>query len=133
MNRILSFLLLTLCTPALALTCKYATLEGNVIYANVPIQNARKVECFGQDELTPNTKKQRARNASVPNLTPADFPRVDSATQQQRDSNRRKILDSELASERSALQQAQTSGKATDIMLHEKNIKMLEKEISSIK
>lgn len=116
----------------MALTCKYASENGDVVYANVPIQNARKLECFGQNEPTANGKKSRERK-SASTQTPADFPRVDTATQQQRDGTRRRILTDELSAERAALQQAQSTKKATDIALHEKNIQMLEKEISGIK
>lgn len=117
----------------MALTCKYASQNGDVIYANVPIQNARKLECFSQSEPAAPDKKQRTRKTSDTSPTPTDFPRVDTSTQQQRDSTRRRILTDELTAERAALQQAQSVGKAADITLHGKNIQMLEKEISGIK
>lgn len=132
MKKLFPIFLLLICTPVMAVTCKYATLDGQVMYANVPIKNARKVECFGQEESAASGKKSRERNTSI-NPTPADFPRVDASTQQQRDGTRRRILTDELAAERNALELARKTGKTTDIALHERNVQMLEKELSSIR
>lgn len=95
--------------------------------------------------------------------TPAGFPRVDSGTQRARDDTRRSILQEELAVEQKALEQAKkdyaegeanpetfrsAKGKTMRNMakfeekmkklqdavdLHEKNIQMLQKELSNIK
>jgi multidrug resistance efflux pump len=45
---------------------------------------------------------------SVPRVSPASFPRVDSGTQRQRDADRRRILLDELADERQRLQHLHT-------------------------
>ncbi len=131
MKKILLMLPL-LCVPsAQAAMCKYITLDDQVILASVPIQNARKVECFGQEK--PADKKARERKSAASSPTPTDFPKVDASAQQQRDNTRRRILTDELATERNALQQARQVGKLPDVALHEKNVQMLEKELSSIR
>lgn len=52
----------------------------------------------------PPTLKPHARSA--PQATPANFPRVDSQTQHQRDNDRRRILENELANEQKLLDDA---------------------------
>lgn len=99
--------------------------------SNLPLQYGKKGACFGRDDALRTGKKDKTSAAFNP--TPADFPRVDASTQQQRDGTRRKILADELANERGALDQARSAGKAADITLHEKNIQMLEREISNVK
>lgn len=133
MKRLFTVGLLVLSAPASAVTCKYTTLDGQVMYANVPIQNARKVECFGQEDSSKEKRARERKPSAASNPTPADFPRVDVATQQQRDNTRRRILTDELATERNALDLARKTGKTADIALHEKNVQMLEKELSSIR
>jgi hypothetical protein len=58
----------------------------------------------------PNTvsppKGAQPKGASVPAKTPESFPRVDTETQKQRDNDRRRILDQELANEQKLLDQA---------------------------
>ena len=98
--------------------------------SNLPLQYGKKGACFGTDEVL-RTKKAKSPEINTP--TPTNFPSVDSTTQQQRDGTRRRILADELANERSALEQAKTSGKAADVASHEQNIQMLEKEISGIR
>lgn len=100
--------------------------------SNLALGYGKKGACFGSAEPTPTSTGKKSKTAAA-TATPADFPRVDAATQQQRDNSRRKILDTELSAERSALQQAKNSGNTADIALHEKNVQMLEKEISGIK
>lgn len=99
--------------------------------SNLPLQYGKKGACFGASNPNPTSPGKKNKTASA--ATPTDFPRVDTATQQQRDGTRRKILGDELATERDALEQAKVSGKALDIALHEKNVQMLEKEISGVK
>ena len=95
------------------------------------------------------------------NTTPSDFPKVDADTQTQRDGKRKDILQQELNAERKALEdakQAYKEGEANpemylgangkrfrnvpkfeakmqrldaDVKAHERNVKLLEKELSS--
>jgi hypothetical protein len=152
-------------------TCKYEDAEGHIIYANLPIKGAKKLICFGAEgAATPGTSKGPGNSRTI-TPSPANFPRVDPATQNQRDDKRKQILQEELASELKALEQAKqdyAEGEANpetfhttiagkdgkpqsvvrrnvakfeekmqklqaNIELHEKNIQLLNKEISSLK
>ena len=108
-----------------------------------------------------NKANSGASNART--ATPSDFPKVDKETQSNRDGKRQEILQSELEAEKIALEQAKKAyaeGQATpeiahqadgktyrnmakynekmknlqaDVDGHESNIKLLEKEIASLK
>lgn len=79
--------------------------------------------------------------------TPADFPRVDPSTQRARDSDRRRILESELAAELKQLEQAQAAEQAAlrapqaqagqsfaeRRALHERNVAAIRKEIANLR
>ena len=90
------------------------------------------------------------------NGTPSDFPRVSEDAQKGRDTDRRKILDQELAAEQAKLEQARkdlVEGEATrlgneknyqkyldrvqtlkdNVALHERNIEALKREIANIR
>jgi len=138
---------------ALADTCKYVDSDGNVIYSNVPIKRARKVTCFQPPAPQPQTS-----SAPTPSAGSNDSgrPRVASSTQRQRDEDRRKILEDELAREQKALddakkalaeQQTQRSGDERNysrvqdrlkpfqeaVATHEKNIASIMQELASTK
>jgi len=106
MKTFLSFcLVMLLATPVFADTCKYVDADGRIIYTNIPLKGAKKLSCFGFDGAP--ASGGGARNGKAPRTaTPADFPRVDSNTQKQRDDTRRKVLEDELAAEQKALEQA---------------------------
>ncbi|MFM9913559.1 MAG: hypothetical protein ACKVN9_08515 [Methylophilaceae bacterium] len=130
MKTLFFLLALLISTSVGAATCRYVKTDGQVLYANVPIQNAKKGACFGAEDPVP--EKPKAKNSSK-NPTPADFPKVDSATQQARDGTRKQVLQTELETERAALAQAKTNNKPDEINLHNLNIQMLEKELASVK
>ena len=154
-----------------AQTCKYVGADGHIIYANVPIKGAQKLMCFGPEGSAAAGTKKNARDAPTAVPSPGDFPRVDQATQSQRDDKRKQILQDELASEMKALEQAKqdyADGEANpetfhttiagkdgkpqsvvrrnvakfeekmqklqaNIELHEKNLQLLNKELSTLK
>jgi hypothetical protein len=72
-------------------------------------------------------------NAVPPAPTPADFPRVSNTEQRSRDTDRRAILESELANERSNLENARKQAQKDSIALHERNIEALSKEMSKLR
>lgn len=76
---------------------KHTDANGRVTYSNVPIKGATKldIEPPSPNEAAPPPRQNRARTP-----TPADFPRVDRNTQNQRDSKRKDILQSELEIEK---------------------------------
>jgi hypothetical protein len=120
-------------TTALALTCSYGKVGDSIMIANVPLQTTKnhpQGPCFGNVEA-PTKEKYANYDKNAP--TSANFPKVDAATQKQRDGSRRQILQDELSSEQQALDQAHATNKADDVMLHEQNVKMLEQELSGLK
>ncbi|MCB1961430.1 MAG: DUF4124 domain-containing protein [Rhodocyclaceae bacterium] len=93
---------------------------------------------------------------SAPASTGAGFPRVSDADQEKRDSDRRKILESELAAEEKALEEARTALAQEDavrhgnernfqkkldrlqpfqakVELHERNVEALKRELSNLR
>ena len=102
-----------------------------------------------------NSAVPPARNAAA-NPSPAGFPKVDPATQNNRDGARRRILEEELSGEDRALAQARTElteqesirngdeknyqrvldrlqKYKDEVELHEKNVEALKKELSNAK
>lgn len=73
--------------------------EGHVTYSNVATAKCKKLN------LDPvNTAPAARDGAKAP--TPATFPKVDEGTQKARDTDRRRILEGELAAEQKNLEQA---------------------------
>lgn len=128
---------------------KFVDDNGLVTYTNMPRPGAKPELVIpengqGADKRasTPSTK----RKASTRSSTPAYFPRVDTGTQRKRDDMRRQLLEEELGSEQRNLTAAKSAVAAgsrqpgTDlkklldaVRLHEKNIEMLNKELSHIR
>lgn len=92
----------------------------------------------------------RGQGRTVPPATSANFPRVDRATQQARDSDRRRILEQELSAEYQLLERAKQElaaeqGSSTApqparvdayqrrIRTHEANVASLRREISNLR
>lgn len=88
----------------------------------------------------PNGAADRPKKASA-TPTPSDFPRVSSSEQKARDTDRRAILERELATEQAALEKvrqavtgANPPATARDsITLHERNIEALNKELAKVR
>lgn len=102
--KIFTFCLgLMISLPLLADTCKYEDADGRVIYTNIPLKNAKKISCFGFDG---GASSGGARDNKVRQPTPANFPRVESGVQRERDVARKRILEEELSAEKKALEEA---------------------------
>ncbi|GGP22600.1 DUF4124 domain-containing protein [Silvimonas iriomotensis] len=126
--------------------------DGRVTFSNIPMKGAVKVYT---DPIPMGSSKVHGKSGGGSKVTapsPADFPRVDAATQKSRDTNRRQILTDELATEqqalsdaRKALADAQTSTDAQNnpqkyqervsrlrdnATLHEKNVAALQQEMA---
>lgn len=125
--------------------------EGHVTYSSTPAKGATRLDLPPLPTMAPP-----ARSA-----TPADFPKVDSEKQRERDELRRKILEGELTSEEKELAEARRNleeaspevhrgadGKtfrnvakyeektkmlAAQVDLHEKNVSALKAELSKLK
>lgn len=121
--------------------------NGRVTYSNVPMPGS-KVIVMEPIQTVPAAKIKEP--AAGP--TPSNFPKVDGATQRNRDNSRKKILDDELKAEEKLLADARlalSEGEAErrgdernyvkyqervqklkdTVALHEKNIAALKKEI----
>lgn len=128
---------------------KCADADGHVTYSNVATKNCKKLN------LEPvNTAPAAKAAAKTP--TPAAFPRVDDGAQKARDTDRRRILEGELAAEQKNLEEAKKalaeqeavrSGdeknyqKVLDrlqpfkdkVALHERNLEAIRKEIANLR
>ena len=130
---------------------KYVDEDGHVTYSSTPIKGGKKIVLEPLPTMAP------------PPRTPADFPKVDDATQKSRDDARRKILLEELSTEEKLLEEARQNLKAGEetpevfvgrdgktyrnvakyeekinalkdqIDLHSRNIEALQIELSKIK
>lgn len=113
--------------------------QGHVTYSSVPLKGAKKLHL----EPLPTMPPPRHKNVEA-----ADFPRVDSETQKERDNTRKQILEDELVAEQKALAEARVNlleGAGTDagknatqnaarqdqVLMHEKNIEALKTEIAN--
>jgi len=161
MNKklVLLLCLLSLIHPAWAEIYKKVDENGHVTYSNVPIKGGVKLDLEPPVSTAPATPAAKPR---VKTPTPANFPRVDKETQNRRDDKRKQILTEELESEKQALEDAKKAyaeGESTpevyrtkdgkirrnvpkyeekmqrlqaEVEAHEKNIQLLQKELSSL-
>ena len=80
--------------------------NGNKLFTSDP-KEAKAKGCKTMNLGPPNTVSGPAKSPGKSTTpTPQDFPKVDKDTQKQRDSDRRKLLEQELASEEKLLAQA---------------------------
>jgi hypothetical protein len=141
---------------------KYVDAEGRVTYSNVKIKGAKKLVLEPADTSFGGDNSSSRRASPAKSATPSSFPKVDADTQKQRDGSRKEILQSELDSEKAALAEAKKAyaegesdpetfktkdGKTlrnvakfqekmknlqADVDAHQRNIELLEKEISAL-
>ena len=98
----LGYLLAIICLcPALAQAEIYKAVDadGHVTYSSTPIKGGKKIILEPLPTMVPPV---RARSTA----SPEGFPRVDSATQKDRDDTRRRILQDELSTEEKLLEEA---------------------------
>lgn len=155
----LTLLLFVLATPVWADIYKHVDEHGNITFTNTPIKGAQRIL------IEPTTPTQRPGTTAKPGqtpprtgtATPSSFPRVDADTQKERDVNRRRILEEELASEQRLLAErkkeladAEITRTAEErnnpqrylerlgrlrenLQLHEKNIAALQTELNKLR
>jgi hypothetical protein len=141
--------------PVYADIYKCTEADGHVTYSNVATKNCKKLN------LDPvNTSPPPRADTKTP--SPAAFPKVNDNTQKARDTDRRRILESELAAEQKNLEQAKkdlaeqeavvlpgermqggaiSGGKVEERLqpfkdkaaLHERNIEAIRKEIANLR
>jgi hypothetical protein len=149
MRYLLALMLATCTVPVHAEIYKFVDDSGHVTYTNMPRPGAKKLELL-QTPLPSTTvdtgRSKKAEKAGKQTSTPSYFPRVDTSTQRRRDDMRRQLLLEELRSEENNLSAARNAmakgarqpgtdlNKLADaVRLHEKNIEMLNKELSHIR
>ncbi len=127
--------------------------DGHKTFSNVK-PSGKGVRCTAMD-LAPSTSVPAPKPAAkVP--TPANFPKVGEGAQKERDNDRRRILESELAAEQKSLEQAKRdlaeqeairSGDERNyqrvldrlepfknkVALHERNIEAIQKELAKVR
>jgi hypothetical protein len=144
-----------LAAPARGDTFKCIDANGRATYTNMKEEIKGKNCSVVMREISVVPAVPPARSAAA-NPSPAGFPKVDPATQKNRDGARRRILEEELGGEEKALAQAKTElteqesirtgdeknyqrvldrlQKYKDaVERHEKNVVALKKELSNVK
>ena len=148
----LALLLAAFALPASAQTIYRCTdANGGMLISNTRVDKSCKAVVSSPDSTLP-APKARASGAAA-NPSPAGFPRVQEDTQKARDTDRKRILEQELAGEQRSLDQAQRelaeqqsvraseSPAARDrvqpyrdrVAQHERNIVAIQKELSSLR
>lgn len=143
-------LLILLSAPVVAMASTlYRCVDDNdhFVYTNYKYGN-RKCTVMSTDNSRPSAKP--ARRAESTKVSPADFPRVSSETQRNRDGDRRYILEQELKSEQKGLDDARrslseqlvanSSARPEQLQpirdrmaLHERNVDALRREIANLR
>lgn len=131
MKPLLILTLLSLSAPALADTLYKCTdkQSESVLFTNQKIAGRQCVVL--SQTADGGSAAPRSKVAATP--SPPDFPKVSSQTQKDRDTNRRTILEQELANEQRNLDEARKAGNANKAQLHERNIAALQKEMANLK
>jgi hypothetical protein len=150
--------LLIVSLPVQAEIYKHIDANGEVTYTDKPVKGAKKLDLGPMPSNTPvlTDKVTHSSSPSRNTSTPASFPRIDSNTQNQRDSVRRRVLSDELRTEEQSLADAVTAKKEGEslrpgekssspsystridklehaIKIHRDNINALRKELSTVK
>lgn len=160
--RLFTFLftlsLLGIANPARADIWECVDSSGNKRFTNVKAEAAgcKPMNLPPVSSVPPPPKPVGKGDAKPPAATGGNFPKVDAPTQQQRDAERRRILEQELAGEQKLLDQAKkdlAEQEATrlgsernyqrvldrlepfkkKVSLHENNVANLRKEISTLR
>lgn len=103
MKRLVFALLCIYGAAAQAEVYKYVDAQGHVTYTNVPTKGAQRVQLTPLSSYRPSEMPGKRRAEASSDIG----AKVDSGTQKQRDSGRRKILEQELSNEQKALAEAE--------------------------
>jgi hypothetical protein len=148
-------LVFVLAAPARGDTFKCVDANGRATYTNMKEEIKGKNCSVVMREISVVPAVPPARSAAA-NPSPAGFPKVDPATQKNRDGARRRILEEELSGEEKALAQAKTElteqesirtgdeknyqrvldrlqKYKDEVERHQKNVEALKKELSNAK
>lgn len=154
-TRFFLLLGLILAAPVQADIYKYVDENGQVTFTDVYRKGAQRIDLPGAPAALPAAPGKSPRRASY-SPSPANFPRIDAATQKNRDDIRRQVLQDEMDSERRNAEAArkqlqlgervQPGEKATDstyldrvkrlratVSRHEQNIASIQRELANLK
>ncbi len=148
-----AMLLATLALPASAQTIyKCIDANGSTLISNARVDKSCKAVVQSPETSMPAPRPKPAGSAANP--TPGSFPRVQEDTQRARDTDRRRILEQEMATEQRNLEQARRdlveiesvrnpdgSGTPPDrlqpyrdrVSQHERNITAIQKELVNLR
>jgi hypothetical protein len=115
--------------------------EGRVEFTDISKSGCKAIDVGGAISTpapaprAPAVTMRQGAGRSTPTAAgPANFPRVDSATQRARDDDRRAILDEELRAEEKKLADLKRdAGNRDDIGRAEKNVEAIKREIANIR
>ncbi len=127
MNKLFLILGLLLSQPAFADIYKCQDQGTITITDSNTKENFKRCTLITEHKTQPRETKLPASAQDSTNV------KVDAQTQEARDNKRKQILLSELKTEEDALQHSRLNGLTEDTHLHQKNIELLNKEISRIK
>ena len=124
---LVSLIIIAFSSNVFAEIYKRVDADGRITYSNVKTKGATRLE-FDPDANAISNEQRPKRNGEASSnkrtATPDSFPKVDKDTQSQRDSKRQEILQSELDSEKAALEaakQAYAEGASKPEIFHKKN------------
>jgi multidrug resistance efflux pump len=150
-SLVFGVILLPLCAVSTAALAQAGTLykcvdeSGIVLYTNQKStrKNCTVLSVQPSPPPTSGAPEQTKKAAATATPTPSDFPRVSSSEQKARDTDRRAILERELATEQTSLEKARQALSAAGanplpavrdtVALHERNIQALNKELAKIR
>lgn len=147
---------LIVAAPAYADIYKYVDENGLVTFTDVYRKGAKRIELPGAPAPLPAVTPEKAPRRASYQPSPAHFPRIDPATQKNRDDIRRQILQDEIDAERRSAEAArrqlqlgervQPGEKITDstyvdrvkrlqaaVYRHEQNVRSIQRELSNLK
>lgn len=78
--------------------------DGTPLFQNSPGKNCKAMDLPSLTTV-PSPRLPAGGRTTTANASPSDFPRVDASAQRNRDSDRRRILEDELAREKSRLEE----------------------------
>ncbi len=149
MRRALAVMIAAIALPATAQTIyKCTDANGGTLISNSRENKNCKAIVSGQDSPSSAPRAGGRPVGAAANPTPAGFPRVQEDTQKSRDTDRKHILEQELAGEQRNLDQArkdlaeQEAQRATADRLasyrdrvgqHERNIQAIQKEMTTLR
>lgn len=153
-TRVSLLLCLMIAAPAQAEIYKYVDENGQVTFTDVYRKGARRIDLPGAPAPVGGAGKSGKRATYQP--SPANFPRIDGATQKRRDDIRRQVLQDEIDAERKnaadarrqlalgeRLQPGERTSDATylnrvrklreAVQQHEQNVASIQRELGNLK